>query len=58
MLISANCYAIIWEKISTNAWDSFNLQRAAIPNGWILRSSVYGGWNVIFVPDENHSWKL
>lgn len=36
--------------------------RMAVPHGWVIatddRNTYKGGYSTVFVPDENHEWKV
>jgi len=53
-----------WECIENT---EFYVERTAVPNGWLVRTSLQGvtdaGWKVhlvatTFVPDPEHTWTL
>lgn len=39
-------------------WFDDNLERAPIPNGWLVRSGSYAALSITFVPDKDHTWVI
>jgi len=60
LFITINCYAFEWEKIEKHEqWRNFqDIERLYVPQGWLIKSHVYCGWSVTFVPDFKHEWKI
>ena len=50
--------ALKWEKVPEQGRSSVYSQteRAKIPGGWLVRTSLGEGSGVTFVPDPDHKW--
>lgn len=61
MLLVGNCYASSWE--CTNRVVFCHTWRMAVPHGWIVSGDNSAGgsehtYAMVFVPDEEHTWRL
>ena len=62
LLLSTNCSASTWECINKNLM-ACNTWRMLVPTGWVVASDNSAttsehGYAMVFVPDEQHIWKL
>ena len=49
-----------WEKIKQTGGtitDYAPLERAKVPGGWLVRTALYDGGGLTFVPDPDYFWK-
>lgn len=55
LFFSVSCQAASWECIV----DSMicNTWRMQVPHGWLVRTS-HQTYAIIYVPDEEHEWKI
>ncbi len=54
MFISVNCYADNWECFDNSDYHEF--YRFKVINGWLIKSHVYNGEAITFIPDVDHKW--
>lgn len=52
-LICNSVYASQWECLDKEHFCS--AWRMRVPHGWLIKSSEY---NLTFIPDEKHEWKI
>lgn len=64
LTVSLNSYANVqWECIDReNPTTLCYTWRMSVPTGWVIatedRQIYKGGFATVFVPDQNHEWKL
>lgn len=45
---------LVWEEIGEHAFD---LERIAVPGGWLVRTAVNESVSICFYPDPQHLWE-
>ena len=50
--------ALKWEVLKEEGHADWTkrTERAKIPGGWLVRSDIYEGGGMAFVPDPDHKW--
>ena len=57
-LIASSLYAANWECVEYDYFKQCVVQRMYFDEGWLVKATGYREYDLTFVPDPQHKWKL